>query len=204
MRCDWRRGSAAPPYLSSPEPVSRSTQLNDAATVPLSVRWYGITAQCASEKPQLEPSTPNPEPMGERSQHGPAKDSSAVRHGWALPCPLPKRSTCQLPGKRSSLLPSIPAGCESEPNEGDKSTQTFAAEQGGKVSQISIARVVDHLHDATLVCMFRRTDAFRNPLFHARSSATARPLGVTQQSASQGREPMHRAERAQTWPAAKS
>jgi hypothetical protein len=35
-----------------------------------------------------------------------------------------------MPGKRSSLLPSIPAGCESEPNEGDKSTQTLAAEQG--------------------------------------------------------------------------
>jgi hypothetical protein len=89
-------GSAAPPHLWSPEPVSRSTQLNNAAMVPLSVRCYGITAQCASGKPQLEPSTPSPEPMGERSQHGPAKDSSAVSLGW--PCSLPKRSTCQGKG----------------------------------------------------------------------------------------------------------
>jgi hypothetical protein len=89
-------GSAAPPHLWSPEPVSRSTQLNNTAMVPLSVRCYGITAQCASGKPQLEPSTPSPEPMGERSQHGPAKDSSAVSLGW--PCSLPKRSTCQGKG----------------------------------------------------------------------------------------------------------
>lgn len=43
-------GSAAPPYLWPSEPVGRSAQLNDAA---LSVRWSGITAQCASGKPQV-------------------------------------------------------------------------------------------------------------------------------------------------------